>query len=368
MTTVIGSSRTVSISVASALATAAGGLSAGSWTTFTGPPTAIGTFGISWQGVTAWWDAGNLEFQFSAKAQSGGAYSHWIYSAATDSWRSTTTDLIPGALGHVWNVGFDINTGDYYYLAQNASEEFVRYMDRSAEAGAGQTNSPWTQTATATPDDIRGGSPEGCVHFHPNLYGSGDGGLILWGLTFMSAWRQSTDTWTRLAGYGGSASPYWSQSNGGGIYLPGYDRLVMGTGFSASAQSPRFMVVEAGSGGSLEANSPNFALHSPPAAVEKVINSTSAALPWGKLVVDPANDSRLMILEAGPPHRVWTDTSGGEGPWALESYTHPFAANLPLSSGDAGSWTVGHCLTYGVLWGMAYNGTTSQSILWKPDN
>lgn len=354
-------SNTFSVSVVSAvtstLGVAANALSAGQYTTFLGPPTAVGQFGISWQAATAFWDVTNREFQFMGKAQSGGAASHWIYSESLHAWRYTTLSLVPGQTGHVWNISLDRDTGDYYYLDFPLSQ-FIRRMVRSVEAGQGSTNSPWTVTSTPA-FDIRDGSAETGIGFHPNLYGAGDGGVILWGVGDMAAWRKSTDTWTEMQHYGGGS--YWgSGGSGSGCYIPGLDKLLVGTG----SAKQNFLVVSAGSGGALATNTPPLV-----AAPIKVFGSTTASLPWGKLVLHPSNSSKVLILEAGPKSsglRVWSSIDAGTS-WTLESFSHPFHS-LPWTGDDAGAWTCGAVPEYGVIWGLAYNGTTTQGMLWKPDS
>jgi hypothetical protein len=353
----------------SALETAAASIGPDEWTFFTGPPTDIGKFGISWQAATAFWDHTHKEFQFMAKAQGGGAGSHWIYSEASDSWRATTRDIVPGSANHIWERGFDHDRGDYYFHGHLLNGQ-VKVMERSVEAGAGTANSPWKNLSMSPPTSPTA-SPEGGVDFHPNLYGQGDGGVVFSRACARHAWRRSTDTWETFPGhsyYGGGK--WWSHTNAAGQYLPGFDRLVVGTGSDRYGYYP-LVGYDAGSGGSLNPAGPIY-LGNPPVTIR---GSTSNSLPWGKLVVHPANDSCLMILEAGPPNRVWVNMIGGAGVdsedgnsngWVLESYTHPLYDNLPLADGDAGSWTLGHVFDYGVIWGMAYSGSESKSVLWKP--
>jgi hypothetical protein len=337
-------------------------LSAGQHTTFAGPPTAIGQYGISWQNKTAYWDRYRKEFQFMAKAQGGGAASHWIYSEASGAWRSTTLDLVPGQAGHIWNVAFDEKKGNYYYLDFDTNN-FVRKMDRGTENGQGSANNPWTRTSTATGFNLRISKPESGPGYHPNLYGQGDGGLIVWCGRTLAAWRESTDTWELMASYG-SSSVYYVKQNCAEVYIPGLDKLIIGSGKRSGVLQDDFMVVSAGNNGSLATMQPPTYVGPIP-----VVGQTSGHLPWGKLVLDPNNNSRVLILEAGPQRsglRVWSSVNAGQS-WKLEPYDHPFN-NLPWTGGDAGAWTVGSCTTHGVLWGMAYDGSTSQSILWKPNS
>ena len=57
--------------IASELSNAVAGIEEGHWVAFMGPPKAIGNYGISWQGTTAFWDVKHHEFQFMAKMQGG---------------------------------------------------------------------------------------------------------------------------------------------------------------------------------------------------------------------------------------------------------------------------------------------------------
>lgn len=336
------------------LSEAANALGTGQFTTFTGPPTAIGRYGISWQHVSAYWDAFRNEFHFMAKAQGGGSASHWIYSESDGVWRATTRNLVPGQAGHIWNVSFDHDRGDYYYF-DFPHTNYVRRMDRGIEAGQGGANSPWKMTSSPG-YDMRSQNGEGAIGFHPNLYGQGDGGLIVWCGTKLQAWRRRTNTWDLMHSFG--SGPYWGNQRGGSVYVPGLDVLMLGTGI----RHQNFMAVSAGSNGSLSSMQPP--LRSAPIPQEGSINN---ALPWGKTVIHPADRTRVLLLEAGPKRsglRVWATRDGGQS-WSIESYTHPFH-NLPWTDNDAGHWTVGSVPSYDILWGMAYDGNRSESILWKP--
>ena len=337
-------------------------LKAGQWVAFEGPPKAIGYYGISWQAATAFGDAQNREFHFMAKMQGGGAASHWIYAETTHTWRSTMENLsisLKGhALpGHIWCRSFDPTTGDYYYMDATMSSNFVRYMRRSVEAGQGSKNSPWTTTSKPEFTARFGHHEE--IGYHPNLFGPGDGGLVLCGGSRLSVWRKKTDTWEILMDK--CLGDYRMQA-GGGQYLPGFDRLILG------GYGKKFMLVDAGKDGKVATEKPKIE-----EAPIRVFGGTSGHLknePWGKLIVHPNDDKRLMILGPMPDYKVWTNAKGGtaEG-WVEEAYTHPFTTeNVPMTGGDWGAWTCGTVSTRGVLWAMAYDGKTSKSILWKPNN
>jgi len=341
---------------ASELSNAVAGLKEGHWVAFMGPPKAVGNYGISWQGTTAFWDAKHNEFQFMAKMQGGVPPQHWIYSEATHTWRSTLKKG-PREPGHLWCRSFDPTTGDYYYMTAQQKINYVRIMQRAVEAGQGVKNNPWK--TTSKPEFKLRTSHDEEIGYHPNLFGPGDGGLIFFGASRLSAWRKKTDTWEIvISKY--RKGDYRTYNAGCGKYLPGYDRLVLG------GRGKRFLLFNAGKDGELNAERPR---------VEKapimVLGSTSGYLKkglWGKLIVHPSNDKCLIILGPMPDYKVWTNVTGGTGEgWVEEKYTHPFTTkNIPMTGGDWGAWTCGSVSTHGVVWGLAYDGKVSKSVLWKP--
>jgi hypothetical protein len=342
----------------SALAEAASRLSPGEWVAFKAPP-AVGPFGISWQNRTGFWDSSRHEFHFMAKAQSGGAASHWIYSEATDSWRSTGSDVSPGQAGHIWVVTFDHtdDPGDYYYLDFDASD-FIRYMDRSVEAGIGNSSHPWRKTSSASFSVQNGSSrPSTSIGYHPNLFGSEDPGILVFGVTTLSAWRKSTNSWLSLATYGSSSSQYFNRRSAPSVYIPGYDRLIMGTGV---ANTQECLLLDAGSGGEVATGSLEFE-----GAPTRIVGTASQSND-SQLSIDPRDDSTVILLESSGD-RVWTNATGGtEDGWRLEPFAHPFWQNLPVNPNDYGSWTCGAIPEYGIMWGLASYADGGGSILWRP--
>lgn len=341
---------------ATKLAQAAKALAPGGSAAFDGPPKAVGNYGISWQGVTGFWDPTHREFQFMSKMQGGGVAKHWIYAEATGEWRETVGSVVwgggtRGLPGHVWSRTFDATTGDYYYMDTVMSSDFLRVMTRATEAGEGSKNSPWTESSKPEFKARAGHTEE--IGFHPNLYGPGDGGVILLGQSRVSAWRKKTNTWETVIEK--CAEP----AAGNGQYLPGHDRLVLG------GAKGYFVLFDAGKDGKLATKE----LRKETAPL-KVCGSTNGSLPWGKLVVDPANDKRLILLGPPPEYKVWTNAAGGTADgWVEEKYTHPFTKeNVPMTGGDWGAWTCGSVTTHGVVWALAYDGKTSKGVLWMPNN
>lgn len=347
----------------SKLAQKTAGLKPGQWVEFDGPPKSIGSYGISWQGTTGFWDAKRREFQFMGKGQGGMKATHWIYSEADHAWRGTLKGLIFGggkrALpGHVWSRSFDATTGDYYFMDCINRSKFFRFMTRETEAGKGSESKPWKESSK--PEFRFHVSHTEEIGFHPNLYGKGDGGVIVWGGLGIAAWRKKTNTWQSIMKY--ASGNYHGSTDGCGQYLPGFDRLVMGTG----SGKRRFMLIDAGKDGKLAEGKPR--LEKSPIFICGKTSGMLKKAPWGKLVVHPSNDKGLVILGPMPDYKVWTNTTGGTADgWKVAKHKHPFTKeNLPMTGGDWGAWTCGSVSTHGVIWAMAYDGKTSKSVLWKP--
>lgn len=343
-----------SILVASELSVKAKSIKNGEWALFIGPPKEIGAYGISWQAATGFWDTKNQEFQFMAKMQGGGAAQHWIYSEERNEWRATLEPILKQP-GHIWARSFDYETGDYYFMDGISSSSFLRVMRRSIEGGEGMVNDPWKETKKSEIKIRLSNEPD--IGYHPNLFGKGDGGIVYWDAGQISVWRKKTDTWEVLmkCRYG---SDYHNTGRGAGQYLPGYDLLVLGTG-----KKGNFMIFEAGSSGQVFSREPK--LEKSPI---KVVGGTNDHLPWAKLVVHPGDDKTLLLLGPGPDFKVWSNDKGGaESGWIEETWSHPFTPeNLPMTGGDWGAWTCGSVFTHGVIWGLAYDGKITKSILWKP--
>ena len=78
------------------------------------------------------------------------------------------------------------DNGDLFLMAGNGAD-FAYWYRRSLDN--------WTTTSSGA---LPGTNHRGGVAYHPNLYGTGDGGLVastnfsIWG------WRKSTDSWAAV--------------------------------------------------------------------------------------------------------------------------------------------------------------------------
>lgn len=307
--------------------------------------------------TTAHYDATRREIQYLGKgAGASGNFNHrhFIYSESSRQWRTTGTTLFPD-FGHAWCCAMDGDTGDYYF--HRNVQNYLERMVRSVEAGQGTANSPWTTTSQPSVGYVR--PPNNYVQagmaYHPNLFGTGDGGIFLWqGVqytpqdAYMWTWRKSTNTWYRSAtNYYGSA--YYAHQSGHGIYVPGLDAVII------AANGPggqRLISVPAGAGTTHAFTD----LGAGPMTIEG--NSGGSAC----MVVDPANTSHILVLRKTSPYTYWRSTNGGST-WSSPG-THGFGG---LTFDTAGSWIACSIPDYGIVWAMADDGCSAGNVgIWKP--
>ncbi len=316
-------------------------------------------FDISWQNRTAFWDNENRELQYMGKAQSGGAARHFMYDEQTNTWRSPNLNVTPGKVGHIWTAAFDHtdDPGDYYHVedghtAAPARTRTIRHYSRSADT--------WTDLPLATFDIWSTDSPNPGAAYHPNLMGPGRPGLFAYSSVRFAWFDKLNQTWTQGANFG-LGPPYGNRNHNSSLYIPGHDVVFFGSGRDVSLDG---IVIPAGYGSAPSATPQLVPL---PISVQSDINAGA------HMLIDPRDSRTVMLLERRG-NRVWTnnDVPGTTlaSQWTLEAFTHPCWDNLPVSSGDGGSWTPASIPRYGVVWCAASNGGGGSgnggSILWKP--
>jgi hypothetical protein len=322
---------TLALGADSELATWAGMISPGQWVNFTRGinPLTWHQYEISWQ--TIWhYDAGRKEAQYMGKPQSNLSlrHSHYIYEEATNTYRTTGQSLFQGT-GHIWSSAYDPGSGDFFF--HRWADNNVRWMKYATES--------WTTTSSTSLISSGSVAPANGMAYHPNLFGQGEGGLVLCTRSKILAWRRSNDSWSTIKSLSGGEANF---AGGSGIYLPGFDAVLIGTGDGGPLWR-----LGAGSGG---ATGTPINLGRPPRNIAGVGQATAS-----KLIQDPNDDSNLLLLEYNGTQKVWTSTDGGDN-WTEESYQHGF---------DFGSaeFIVTPVTPYGVCWAITSH---FGSRLWKP--
>lgn len=328
MGTIISTPTTITINSATstsatALGQAAGALSVGSSVAFGAGPSWMFADSVTWQTATIYYDPVRKYVHAVGKVASNTPYEHYIYNEATNSWGGNT--LGSSGFGHMWNTAFDPSEGAYYF-AWNGSDRINRYVPGSG----------WSEIADSPAAGYFAG-----MGWHPNLFGTGDGGLVVVADTRTMAWRRSTNVWSTIqsgladAGYNGGSGAWDSVNN----------RVWVGTG-----NSRRAVIVSAGSGGSVgSASTPS----NPPLGVYGGGEGDGT----NKVIPHPYTVGKLLLL-ASSTSAVYQSMNSG-ATWSSAGYTHPFVVGN-------GQWTCGPIPAHGIVWGLSSPGRGSMSKLWKP--
>jgi hypothetical protein len=341
---------TVTIQASSALATAIAALSAGQSATFSGGTgSGIGINQFEWQ-ARFHYDAVNGVCQAMGKDAAGqtNTWIHRTYNIATNSWSTPNFSGWGGnGTGHVYdNFTFDPATGDCYIVAGIGTNELQKYT---------RATNTWS---TVLSNVFQPGPPAGYIDpingvcWHPNLFGTGDGGVVMTAGTNGNDagfvyWRKSTGARTQV-----NTSIDAGNQQGCGVFFANINKAIMGGQSSTS-------------GGSNTANhvliTPNVAAGGTPTAASvgtppiKTGGDSHLASNFGSVHQHPGDPTRMLLLERiGSGRRVWQSTDGDA--WTLKAYTHPFS----ITSGI----TIASLYPLGALWAI----NASTSVLWKPND
>lgn len=298
---------------------------------------------IQWQNRFFYDSTRNLAFMLG-KAEGGADYFVYRFDESTNGW--TFSNSSTSEKGHIYeSFGFDPATADCY-------------LGKWAGSALKKVN-PLTDTWTnpVTPNYGGGISPDiqTAMAWHPNLYGAGDGGLIVQVSVSasgrLSAWRKSTNSWADIGGAtwtisGGDYGAY----RGAVLYVRGGDYCISTTPAAAGGKTWK---IPAGSGGSLGTATQMTGDGVPPVSCSYIGGSGG---PVGALLDNPTGTNAPYILEKLGSSRVW---KWNGSTWA-EIGTHPFAG---LSS-DGSGWTAASCYPLGVFIGRG--NTPAPMRVWKP--
>jgi hypothetical protein len=322
----------------STLATTALGLSSGQTASFT-TQSSFSIDDVAWQTSFHHDDVNGRIHLFGKRQAAPTSWHHQYYTVSSNTWGNLTTGMWNNE-GHVYgNSTMDYATGDVY-ISRNCinGTDFprrVRWWKHSL--------SNWASVAPAT-QDIYGGAmndtPNGLV-WHPNLYGTGDGGLIWGDQVSFHYWRKSTDAVSRRA----IGTDEYGTKEGDGTYWPAQDAVYIG----GSVPSGHWAKITPNPS---PGGAPVFTdLGTPPLTLQGA--SWSGGGTFGSVHVHPGNPNKLVILST-TSSAMYTSTNGTS--WT-ES-THPFT-RMPrvICSLRAG---------YGCFWAIGVDGSGQFSTLWRP--
>lgn len=284
---------------------------------------------------------------FGKAASQDSTWSHRYFDVAANVWHDGGTNMWDN-IGHIYgNIGLDSSTGDCYIarggLDGNSVDNYKRLRRWDfATKSWGSNLVPVSQDIYASGLAQMGNG----LAYHPDLFGSGDGGLVLDTDFRFCYWRKSTDAIFDTSH--ASQSQYGAQY-GIGIYWADQNCIIVG----GAGGKPLAKITP---NGTSTPNSTTFA--TPPISVE---GNTSAASNFGSLHVHPGDPTKLILVEARGSRRWYTCNSSGTFTRQDTTYgAHPF--------NFSGPYVVIPIAGQGAFWCLGFNGTTSTtySRLWKP--
>jgi hypothetical protein len=254
------------------------------------------------------------------------AWKHEIYDIATSTW-TVFDDGMFDAQGHIYgNFSMDHTTGDLWLTV--------------GDWGLGSEKRPYrftqsSQTWALFGNVYTGGTESHMngVVYHPNLYGSGDGGVVVLQQNSSSSmalfWRLSTGV-VQTAG-----SDYAGEKEGGGVYLPGLDAVFIG------ASAPNGELIKVTPHATPGSTPVLTAMGQPPIRVQGAAHGFPGAnAGFGSLHVHPSDPDLLLLMETDG-QRAYTSPDGDN--WT-QLADHPITEKPRVMAqlrGTSCMWAVG---------------------------
>ena len=329
---------------------AANGLSSGEYTDLTQNPL-LEPLDIQWHTRGVWWDETRQQMHYMGKragSQPGGDfYPHYIYRAQTDDYIKIQPPFVNSQFGHIWLTAWD---GENLYFNLNGGGDLHVYRSSS---------NTWDSPSIPNcPGNWQGNFPG--IGWHPNLFGPGDGGVLMWQGWRTYAWRSSTNSWSTLTPTNRGVNEFGHTDRPSHVhYAPGIDSLIVF--FNHENGQPDTPVrVAAGAGLSSDIFGEGYAtiaLNAPPVTVGGAGGTTIE----GKVIAHPSAPNTLLLLVEHDTAQVYQSTDYGDT-WQLNGQ-HPFG-RLGFES-QGGEWTCGE-IGHGVVAGIGSSGTGGTFRIWKP--
>ena len=290
-------------------------------------------------------------------------WKHQIYNVATGKWAVESNSIVVSGSslnnkGHIYgNMTMDFASGDVYLskggMNGSGGDAHSKRLARWDVANGNWIYAPASQ-------DIYSGALESHMNgvgWHPNLYGSGDGGLIVDDTERTMFWRKSSDAVDQIA----HTSAGYGNLYGEGVYWDAHDVVIIGCG-QPSGVSPQLAMVAANSSAG---GQPVITVLGGPPLSEVGGDTRVGGSSLGSLHVHPDNPSKLILIGTTNSSYYTATLSGSTLTWSSNLGTHPFTADT--SSTGYARVTCSLRGNLGCLWGIATDANGGQySELWKP--
>lgn len=281
----------------------------------------------------------------SDQSSPSGGRATMVYDAAANTWNSSAVFHINGVsnIGHVYeSLAYDPKEQRLYSGRYTSAADSIYYWTYGAAYDS------WGATAV-TPWALNSNSTQPVLGWHPNLFGPGDGGLVVIRLVSgttmqLVTWRRATDQWS--ANLVQSTAP---SQHGAMTYVRHYDAL-----FATHAGGNTYRI-NAGSGG--VAATP-IQIANPPIQCRHIGGGSSG----GILIDDPKGLGGPYVLAKGTGTGTVYKYEGTS--WTTKGYLHPYPTG---ATGNGTLWSVAPMFPLGVF-GCLRDSTSTAPILWRPND
>ena len=311
-------------------------LGSGETTVYTGAGTIPDTKeGLAWQTQFFYDEVSEIMDVFTKSAGNNDDWEHFQCDLRAETWtdKSSNGPNSPvnwNTTGHIYDhLTIDPGTRDLYLLYGNAGN--IGRYNRATDDWDDIARGSWSTT-----------SQKNGMAFHPNLYGTGDGGLVVGTGASIWLWRKSTTTWTQLTGYGAAGL-----KEGAGMYHPVLDAVFL------KGRSGALFRIDAGSGGS--AATP-VNLGSPPIDTAGLGSGQTS----GTLLPHPDGTTKIILIEnfTNSQDRWWVSSDAGAS-WPLQGTDHGLHNFQGGTVDGAGG-------PFQVMFGGIVKVSAIETRLWKP--
>jgi hypothetical protein len=183
--------------------------------------------------------------------------------------------------------------------------------------------------------------------WHPNLFGPGDGGMVVICQKGIAGWRKSTDTWHVIVPRGNfSIGP----DHPGCVYSRGLDAVIA----SPNKDNNKLFKIDDYQTW-ISSDDPGL----DPAPID--FGFDHGGHPIAAIVDDPLERPTIYALEKTGSGRVWKYSNGK---WALQSFKHPFTA----TDNGGENWMVAAMYGHGCIWALERTSGLPRSRVWRPND
>jgi hypothetical protein len=269
---------------------------------------------------------------------------HAWYNESTNQWVSENCAF--NSPGHIYDcIGYDHSTGIGYIVPGGGSGDDKLW--KSTWTKGQPLERPTVGSSSAGPqiptilyagnDHFVSGSS--AMDWHPNLFGPGDGGMVVVCQRGIAGFRKSTYRFHIIVSGASVDHPVC-------VYSRGLDAIIACNGNTVYKIDDYQTWISSADPG-LD-----------PAPVDFSFDHGGAAV--AALVDDPLGRPTLYALEKGSGGRVWKYNRGA---WDLQSFRHPFTAR----DNNDENWMVAAMYGHGCIWALE-QGPLPTSRIWRPND